>query len=305
MSEKIKPQFPKVLPEDFTPHWVENMAIEEYHSLKDSISSSGLSEARRSPKHFYHRVCLGEGRKPTDAMVLGSLIHAAVLEPERYSRDMIMQPSFDLRTKIGKQDLEDWQKALKPEWIVVTEKNREIIMRILDSVFSHKQLLGILQAAKTEISGFARDPLAGFGCRIRPDIIIPDDLSILDVKSTEDASEESFIYSIRDYDYDMQAAFYLLMASIIEKKRFETFWWIAVEKTAPYCVELYQADMAWIGIGELKVQRAILAIKYAIENNAWPSYSGTGKIISPPSWLIQREEFSEESLYGQLTASGF
>ena len=70
---------------------------------------------------------------------------------------------------------------------------------------------------------------------------------IVDVKTTSDASTDSFIRSAINYGYDFQAAMYFNgVAKNIGKKPLFVF--IAVEKEPPYAVNILQAD-------ELMLQR--------------------------------------------------
>jgi exodeoxyribonuclease VIII len=285
---------PSKAPLDYQPHWVENLPNEDYRGRKDHLSNSMLQDAVDSLAHFHWYNCLGNPRAESKPLQLGTIVHAAILEHERYANCMIVQPEFNMRTNQGKEDCAAWKKALKPEWIPVTEEQREIVMRILDNVNKHRQLLPMLEASKKEISGFFREPHFGFACKIRPDMIIPGDRLVLDVKSTSDGSRGAFSRSVLNYRYYFQAAFYLMGASQIEAVPFENFFWVAAETKPPYLVEVYPADLGWIGCGDADVIRTLSKIDRAIKTNRWTSYQEEPTPLSPPNWFIQKPEYTTE-----------
>jgi exodeoxyribonuclease VIII len=279
---------------EFKPHWHQNLPFEKYREHRDLISNTSLQDALDSPAHFYYYNCLGFERKGSKPQELGTIVHAAILEHERYAGSMIVEPDFDMRTKQGKADQAAWLKALKPEWIPVSQEQREIVMRILDSVHKHRQLLAILNASRKEVSGFFKEPHFGFACKIRPDQIVPADGLVLDVKTTIDGSRDAFNRSVLNYRYYFQAAFYLMGATQIEGTPFENFFWVAAETKPPYIVELYPADMGWIGCGDTDVYRALQRIDQAVKTGRWGTYQDNPTPLSPPNWFIQKDEYLQD-----------
>lgn len=59
---------------------------------KDPVNWSTLKAMRVSPKHYLHG--LTEKKPQTDAMLLGSLVHCMVLEPEEFSRRYLAAPNL-------------------------------------------------------------------------------------------------------------------------------------------------------------------------------------------------------------------
>ena len=57
---------------------------EEYHRC-DGVSNSMLSDMARSPAHF--QAARRRQREETPAMAIGTAIHCAVLEPERFAAE--------------------------------------------------------------------------------------------------------------------------------------------------------------------------------------------------------------------------
>lgn len=78
-----------------------NLPIEEYHS-GPGISKSALDQIARSPAHYM--AYKAAPHEPTPAMLLGSVFHAAVLEPGEFDARYCVAPEgIDRRTKVGKE----------------------------------------------------------------------------------------------------------------------------------------------------------------------------------------------------------
>ena len=75
--------------------------------------------------------------------------------------------------------------------------------------------------------------------RTRPDFVHKTKLFDLDLKSTQDASPLGFARNAADKEYDIQAAMGLDIVSACLGVEYETFLFIAVEKSEPYNAALY------------------------------------------------------------------
>src|SRR5581483_10081660 len=76
---------------------------EEYHAHR-ATSHSTLEMFRRSRKlyHAIHVARTMDRPEPTAAMQLGTHVHCAVLEPERFEAEYVYAPKCDRRTTAGK-----------------------------------------------------------------------------------------------------------------------------------------------------------------------------------------------------------
>jgi hypothetical protein len=76
---------------------------------RDYLSYSALKAFAKSPNHYLQYV--NREFVETPAMVLGSALHCAVLEPNEYGKRYTIAPKFDRRTKAGKEQAEAWELA--------------------------------------------------------------------------------------------------------------------------------------------------------------------------------------------------
>ena len=145
-----------------------------------------------------------------------------------------------------------------------------------------------LSNGMAEMSGFWRDPETGIECKCRPDFLAMEEgtiTGILDVKTCCDASADAFARSIASLGYDVQAAFYQDGVKTITGMNVP-FYFIAVEKEAPFAVAAYKASAEMIETGRAKYRAALQLLQWCRDNKRWPAYQPNGEIeeINLPRW---------------------
>lgn len=290
-------EIPKFLPEDFKPYWVEEMDIDDYHSKKDFVSSGGLRLIEdKSPRHFHHRICEGESKRPSEAQEFGRLVHVALLEPKRFAKNLILEPTYNKRSSIEREKMNAWRAQQGQEAIIVEKEDLEAIVAIRRRIEQEPIIKGLLTLGKREWSGFGRDAETGIGIRARPDFFHAPDENfphgiIMDVKTTTSCKEENFTKTIVEYNYHLSLYFYRKVAEAIEGCQFPLTYILAVEKTPPYEMELFpMTDGMYEETAEFLYKETMQTLKYCIETNHWHGYrrSSEPKPISPPYWYEQK-----------------
>ena len=141
----------------------------------------------------------------------------------------------------------------------------------------------------TELSFFSED-LGGIRAKCRPDWISHDKNIVVDLKTTQDASPKGFQKSIGQFGYHIQAAFYLRTLQNLGFDSYD-FIFIAIEKTAPFCVGVYRASMEMLEEGNKKVDEAIDKILWCKENDSYPDYTPNEiETIDLPPWMRKKQE---------------
>lgn len=253
----------------------------EYHA-HPAVSKSGLDQVRRSPLHFWNRY-LNPNRiiePPTPAMVLGSALHARVLEPTLYADEFIVAPEgVDRRTKEGKLRWADFEAKADGKTVIKAEDAAQI-EAMAAAVHAHPAARTILRLpGQCEQSYFWTDEATGEACKCRPDWHSDDRRLIADVKTTEDASPRGFIRSVMKYRYHVQAAFYS------SSLKAEQFLFIAVEKRPPYCVAVYATPPELIERGLKEAVEDLRLIATCRAENRWPGYGDEIQALAVPNWL--------------------
>ena len=241
-----------------------------YHATK-ALSKSSMDDLLRCPAHFKATLdAMGEAEKTTDAMLLGSVFHALVLEPD--SGDYAPKKNSG-NTKAGKEEAAE---AAEKGITLVTQTMWDQALCMAMSVRSHPLMETALSVddwqAETSIYWTERD---GMPCKARVDAIatIPGfGRCAIDLKSTTDASPDGISKHIYDYGYHRQAAWYQHALSLagMECRRFI---FLFVEKSAPYlCTAVTVAEPA-MQMAMDEIRGALDLYEQCANAGIWPGYS--------------------------------
>lgn len=258
---------------------IRNLPIHQYHSGKE-ISHSGIVKMLKSPEHFKQYKSGIE--EPTPAMEFGSAFHAFILEPAEFAAQYVLAPKFDKRTKDGKEAAAKWDEENVGK-IPLTADQIESLEKMRDSVMSHTGARSLLAEGEAETSLYWTDEITGLKCRIRPDWF--NEKGVSDLKSCVAAGKSDFSKAVANLGYDIQAAFYIDGVKAVTGKTVD-FYFIAVEKTAPFSTACYKASREMIEVGRAKYRGALELLKWCLENNSFPGYQPNGEIesLDLPRW---------------------
>jgi len=179
------------------------MTNAEYHA-HPAVSKSDLDLVNRSPA--YYRYVKENPREQTAALIFGSVVHKLVLEPEKFDEEYAVAPLVDRRTKKGKEDWCEFVAGLNGE-TVIDSSVYESARLAAASVMKHPIAARLLQGGQAETSWLWEEN--GVQCKCRPDYLRTDIKCVIDLKTTLNASPDSFTKSAYDYRYHVQAAWYL------------------------------------------------------------------------------------------------
>jgi hypothetical protein len=217
-------------------------------------------------------------------MVIGTAIHLAVLEPERFALEVVQRPTFDRRTTIGKAGFAAWT-AENAGRLALEAEDFDTVRRSADSVLAHPAARALLSEGAPEVTLRWVDATTGAPCRARFDWLRPD-LGAVDLKSTRDASPAGFAREIAQHAYYIQAAHYDMGAQAV-LGQFLPYWiFIAVEKEAPYAVGVYSLDRESIDAAAVRVADALARWRASTDSGRWPSYSNLIEPITTPKWAL-------------------
>lgn len=271
----------------------------EYHG-GPGISKSGLDRIAQSPLHYWSDY-LDPNRKPreeTPAMAIGTAIHAAVLEPDKFAADYVVLPddrprrptSIQLNAKKPSDEtlaaIDWWDRFTEANAgrVVITAEDYAACQAIAAQVRTHPAARALFRDGKAEQSAYWTDPETGVLCKARPDWMMPG--AILDVKSTENASQSAFQRSVISWRYHVQAAWYLDGLAQATGERVEAFIFCCFEKKPPYAAAFYYADADMIELGRREYRQALRLYADCMAANKWPGYTSEILPISLPVWVL-------------------
>lgn len=296
------------------------LSNEAYHS-GPGVSKSQLDAIAISPLNYWDQY-INPDREPREykhAFAVGDGTHKLVLEPGTFEQTYAV--GFDKSAFPKALDTVDQLKqalnergaparATKPELIrILQEEDPDVqimavlaeqharrmagkipipaadykkMLRMLQAVHSHHTAGGLLHNAYVEQSFFWVDPW-GVLRKCRTDVITWDGQFVVDLKTTDDVSEEGFGRTIAQRRYEVQAAWYLDILYALYGDDAPKGWaFIAAQKTRPFDVAVHELTDEHIQLGRLLYQRDLALLIECQRTNTWPGKDG-GRVIRASS----------------------
>lgn len=222
---------------------------EDYFSIP-AYSSSEIKAYAEDPISYLRSYILG---KPNEISVaakeLGTLLHLAILEPEKFDEKAVYRPEG---LKLTSKDGRLW-KSENDGKTQVTEKNAKIIGGLLESLSQYHSddfpfnlgdnILSVLRDKTTKEmevhkEDFELAPGIVRAIKVKPDayFLYDETLVIFDLKSTNAYNFDNPDYTIRKAKYYIQAAWYSeIMKKLLGCKEV-LFYNIFLETADPYRV---------------------------------------------------------------------
>lgn len=246
-------------------------------------SQSTIKEAKKSAAHA--RAARGMRVEPTDAMVLGTALHTAFLEPDEAAERIVM---WEGKVRRGKE----WDefKSLYQDKIILTRNQTAQLAGMMNAMRNNKYIRDISEViADVEVVEIGQ--ACGLRCKARADALglCEDEEWGWDIKKVATADPFKFQRAIIDYGYDLQGALY---CELFELERFVL---IAVEEDPPYDIVPYELSPAMLRNGVAKLQACAATIRQAEKTGLWPGRSAAPVLLEPPEWDMQTDITYPES----------
>jgi hypothetical protein len=242
------------------------------------VSKSLLWDFNKSPFKWRH----GNPREVSKAMDLGTLIHAATLEPETLENIVIVSPYADFRTK----EAREW-KAEQAELgkIITSEEEIEKIKEIAGVVLDDYHI-NFLAEYKTEVAVFGKIGNTEIKGLID---LVPDNLDCLvDLKTTAGIeSPEALQRTIVNRGYHWQAALYLDLWNAATGEKRTRFVFCFIETEAPYESAWVELSENLLDIGRAGYMNAVAKWQTCVATNHWPKRIEGILKIETPKYIAQ------------------
>jgi hypothetical protein len=273
------------------------MNEQEYNAIHALRHSHAKVYAEKGAGYFH---ALRSGlvvQKETAALRLGTAIHMALLEPDRFASTYVIHPKIDRRRNEGKAAWAELEveKAANPDKLWLPEDEHQQLIAMRDAVLASPLARKIIEACeRVEQCHRWKDRIFGSGLEMKARLDLSSDRSplVVDLKSTEDASPEGFSKSVVKYCYDTQAVWYL--SGEADRKGVPldelTYVVIAVEKTYPFRVGIYElsAVKKWMGVAAAWCRRTLGEIADRTARDDWrDAWNGVRADLEPPRWYAE------------------
>lgn len=292
---------------------------EQYHS-GPGVSKSKLDAIAISPLNYWDQYVNPdrEPREEKHCFAVGDGTHKLVLEPGTF--ELTYGVGFDKTAyPDALNTADDLKKALSERGLMISGAKPELARRLVDEAGyprdkimmfleeehnkslagkiempakDYKNMLGMLNAvhnhhtagdlllgASTEQSFYWIDE-NGVLRKCRTDAITNDAAWVLDLKTTDDVSEEGFGKTIQYRRYDVQAAWYLdILQALYGSDAPRGFAFIAVQKTRPFDVAVHYLEPHHIQRGRELYQSDLRRLIECERTGIWPGVDG-GHVIA-------------------------
>lgn len=273
--------------------FVLNMPNDVYQKFA-GISKSGLDFIAKSPAAYKDR----PPYQPNRAMVVGSALHSAILEPALFETDYHLLPEVKDRRSAEYKKLKE---IYGEEWVLVGKECTDIAA-MTEMAHRDSDVMDLLNMnGQSEVSAFVTCPDTGLLLRCRYDYISFENHTVADLKKTRDASVFGFSKSVHDYRYHVQEAFYSYVYHLLTGEPLEKFTFIAIQETAPHTARVYDLDEIAEIIGMHYFQKDLAVYADCNNRNFWPHPDCNGEISLPYYAINDYEREIDENMMDEFT----
>jgi hypothetical protein len=269
---------PSIIPTPGIHHGVPN---EEYHQWK-ALSHSWMGRLRVTPAHLLDLMDNG-GNESTPAMMVGSAVHCAVLEPAEYeSRYAAYPEGCNGTTKEGKAFKANMDAA---GITVLSLKDGRLVSAIAWRAKMCQRLQEWLHRDHACEVALCWER-SGFLCKAKLDLMVPGLNILVDLKTTIVGSEAGFAGQVARYGYHLQAAWYLDGIQRLTGQVWD--WQFAVcEKRRPYLVNCQAMPRESAAHLKAVAENDRLFELYCVcmQTGQWPGHPDVDE-IKLPEWAL-------------------
>ena len=258
--------------------------LEQEYRAQTAIAGSDAKHILppKTPSHYAADMAGETKREQTRSMLLGTMSHLAVLEPNKLDAAFVEKPAdIDFRTKAGKE----WRASVGDTPILDADEARAV-RGIRDSIAAHDAAKALLSGTQSEVAMFA-EHRTGLWIKGRVDALkveSDNEAVICDVKTTSAGADYgTFSRQAASLNYHLSAAWYCHLAGLngLPPAR---FYWIAVETVAPYAVAVYEIHPDALDLGVGMMSDALSLIAACEDEGYWPGYSHKIEALNLPAW---------------------
>jgi hypothetical protein len=251
------------------------------------INWSSLKRLAVSPLEYKYRIDHPEPPRP--AFLLGSAIHCAVLEPDRFDERYAL---CEVRRNKRDTAYKEWL-AEHGDMEALNTKEMAHVKGAAEAVLSHRVADQVLSGCRHEEPLVWDDPDNGFRCKGRVDAISP--AHVVDLKTDRDPSPQKFARHAAEMMYHGQLSLYQTGAITLKKIDGKTPpYIIAVAKEPPYDVAVYQMKPEDLAAGRTLCLSLMRKLEECVVADMWPGCAPDLQYLDLPRWAAGLQSDEEE-----------
>lgn len=269
----------------------DDISIDEYHANRSHISATQIKMAKESLRHFEWYMNGSIAREEKTAFGFGNAFELALLSPNEYLQKVAvlhdaefvaeaMKSNPELKvprnSTVYKKLVSDFREANSGKYEIndVGPESFETIEHMLDSCNSDPVIKALIENTEYQLSLFWTDQATGLGLKTRPDVCKRKRNVLVNLKTIDDGSPESFSKELSKWEYPLQASIEIegaLRSGLMETV--DNYLWLVCEKKAPYNATIYEYSANDRAAGEDGLRFMLDRIARAKRENKWPGYS--------------------------------
>lgn len=254
--------------------------------MAEPIRFSSLKRMARSPMHYAYGL---EHEEPTtSAMGKGSGVHAIIASNKRV-----------VAYAEGKQrrgaEYETF-KAANPDALILTSKEYDATMGMVDAVRRHSEAMELLSGADAHVEETILFDYCGRAARSTPDAWRLSEGSgrVVELKTTQTSEPDQLMRQCARMHYHAQLAFHAEALKTAHGAHTVDAYLVAVEATAPHPVTILCLSATTLDIGARCVRLWFERLLECERSNVWPPY-----VQTPVEWNIEEDP---ELTFGDVAA---
>lgn len=265
---------------------------------EEGCNQSSLKKILDSPAHY--QAALKLKMIPTPAMEMGTALHCLTLDGQAaFSNGYIKKPDgIRLNTKEGKE----WKEGVGRKKVLSAGGKDDPWGAVHGMDASLRRLAWFDPEQKDYIKNNEVSiywDWSGVKCKARLDRVMIEEGLVLDLKTTDSVDPEQFTKKVVNLGYDFQAAYYAKAAEQAYGKPFR-FIFVAVERKAPFTVDLFEVTPDMMEEGMRKCEMAISRFAECTASGEWPNREPVIRNLDYPGWynrVTLEKTHEEEDLF--------
>jgi len=235
--------------------------IEKYHEDRTILSSTGLKKAKNSTRDFIYYVL--HGSKGGSHFDFGNAFEIAVMDAVNgtnfFDKEVAVLASeewerkaLELNPDLVSPKASKGYKELKAKFEAENDSKYLIndvgdtesdwaLQQMVKSCTNNEVISQLLKGTEYQVSLVWEDLETGLKLKTRPDVCKAKKNVVVDIKTCKDASPHGFARDAANLDYPLQACMQIdgaIQTGLMDTV--DSYFWLAVEKTPPYNVALYE-----------------------------------------------------------------
>ena len=261
--------------------FIDKITVPQYNELP-CLRSSAIKDFMKSPAHYRYSQLNPDFDSGAKHLVLGSYVHALLLEPDTVNDQFIV---VDMKTRHNKEYHAAAAVAQRTGKSVLLTEEKLDAERMVESCHNDPYVMELLNESFPEVSAAAKIGDVWLKCRM--DAYIPERRTMVDIKTTGES-----IYwvenNIRRWQYDISAPLYMDVLNTAAADTgdaghgADTYLFIFIEKSAPFGVKIFEMSSEYLADGRTRYMNALPQFRKCLAENVWPGYDNSVRTLLYP-----------------------